>query len=526
MVRSLTMIGRLAKPVFTFARYRVLRPPLLEDKLPPLARLGIRVLYAMTWAKPGKERPYGVRLRDALVSLGPSYIKLGQFLATRPDVIGQDMARDLSNLQDRLAPFPTEQAKSVIAEALGHPVTTLFETLSDPVAAASIAQVHRAEIRNPDGSSQALAVKVLRPGVAALFARDLDAFAWAARWAVWFDPAMKRMKPEQAVAELARSVALELDLRFEAAAMSEMGETFAHDAEFLVPAVDWDRTGAQVLTLAWVDGIALNDIERLRAADLDLKKLATLVIQTFLRQSLARGFFHADMHPGNLFADAQGRLIAVDYGIVGRLDSSMRRFMAETLHGFLERDYRRVASVHFAVGFVKAPHTVEDFAQALRAIGEPVFGRPSGQISMARLLQQLFDVTRLFGMEMQPQLMLLQKTMVVVEGVARQLDPGHSIWESARPVVEAWMIENLGPEARIRDAAQGVGALGRAVGALPDVLRTAEGIVAQVRAEGIKLHPDTANAIAEAQTARTAHARIALWIAAAAAVVLALGALN
>jgi ubiquinone biosynthesis protein len=459
---------------------------------------------------PESFRIYGARLREALVKLGPTYIKAGQFIATRPDVVGAELAGELSLLQDRLPPFPLANAKAQIAAALGKEVMALFDDIGEPVAAASIAQVHKAQ-----SAGKTLAVKILRPGVAETFNRDLAAFADAAKWAVWFDPEMERLKPGAVVETLARSVAIELDLRMEAAAGDEMAENFRGAPDFRVPAIDWDRTAQTVLTAEWIDGIPIKDRDGLRAAGHDLKAIAARVIQTFLKQALNKGFFHADMHQGNLFVDREGRLVAVDYGIVGRLDAGMRRFMAETLHGFLMRDYRRIADIHFAVGFVKPPQSRDDFAQALRAVGEPIFGRPASAMSMANLLTQLLEITRLFGMELQPQLVLLQKTMVVVEGVARELDPGHSIWESAKPVVEEWMTQNLGAEARLRDAAEGLGTLGRAV-------RNAETIIAQLSTDGLRLHAETAIAIAEAQAQRTRHLRVAVWIGAAALAALAL----
>src|SRR6185436_18695859 len=272
----------------------------------------------------------------------------------------------------------------------------------------------------------------------------------------------------------------------------------------------------------WIDGTSLKDRDALVAAGHDMKSLANVVIQSFLRHALRDGFFHADMHPGNLFVDKEGRLVAVDFGIMGRLDPLERRFMAETLGGFVARDYRRIAAIHLQVGFVGAQHKIDDFAQALRAIGEPIFGRDASHVSMAKLLQQLFEVTRLFDMPLQPQLVLLQKTMVVAEGVARQLDPTHSIWEAARPIVEQWMVEQVGPQARLKDAAEGMTSLGRAITALPEVLRNAEQIAAMLSTGGIKLHPDTARQIAEAEVARTAHVRAAIWLGAAALALIAL----
>jgi len=287
--------------------------------------------------------------------------------------------------------------------------------------------------------------------------------------------------------------------------------------------VDWTRTSARVLTTEWVDGTPLRDPAVLEAAGHDPKRIATIVVQSFLTQALRDGFFHADLHQGNLFVDAEGRLVAVDFGIMGRLDAPMRRFLAETLGGFLARDYRRVAQVHYDASFVPRSHPIETFAQALRAIGEPIFGRTARDVSMANLLKQLFDTTHRFDMQLQPQLVLLQKTMVVVEGVARSLDPDFDIWEASRPVVEKWMLEQVGPEARLRDMGEGVNALGRLARDLPQLLRNAEIVSAMLADGGMRLHPDTVRQIAEAQASRTRYVRIAIWISAIALGVLAAG---
>jgi len=275
--------------------------------------------------------------------------------------------------------------------------------------------------------------------------------------------------------------------------------------------------------MEWLEGVVLRDPETLEAAGHDPKRIAVSVLRSFLTQALRDGFFHADMHPGNLFVDAQGRVCAVDFGIMGRLEPAMRRFMAETLAGFLARDYGRVAQVHFDYGFVPKAHNVETFAQALRAVGEPIFGLTARDVSMARLLEQLFDTTRRFDMQLQPQLVMLQKTMVVVEGVARSLDPAFDIWEASRPVIETWMVENLGPEARLRDAADGLTSLGKLAQNVPQLLRDTELIAAQLADGGLKLHPDSVRGIAMAQLRRTRHVRVALWIAAGALGILALG---
>jgi len=469
----------------------------------------------------GKDLPAGERLALALERLGPSAIKLGQFLATRPDIIGAEIARGLETLQDRLPPFPEAEARRIIESELARPLGQIFTSFGPPVAAASIAQVHEAD--TTDEPPHHVAVKILRPGIEAEFARDFDAFRLAASVAERFSSEARRLRLRTLVETLASSVALELDLRMEAAAASELAQNTRDDEDFRVPVLDWSRSSARVFTSEWVDGVVLRDPETLEAAGHDPKRIAVAVLRSFLTQALRDGFFHADMHPGNLFVDKEGRICAVDFGIMGRLEPAMRRFMAETLAGFLARDYMRVARVHFDYGFVPKTHNVETFAQALRAVGEPIFGLTARDVSMARLLEQLFETTRRFDMQLQPQLVLLQKTMVVVEGVARSLDPAFDIWEASRPVIEAWMVGNLGPEARLRDAADGLTSLGRLAQNIPQLLRDTEAIAAQLADGGLKLHPESVQAIAVTQIRRTRHVRVALWIAAGALGILALG---
>jgi ubiquinone biosynthesis protein len=380
--------------------------------------------------------------------------------------------------------------------------------------------VHVGETTDPEPKK--VAVKVLRPNIHRDFAKDLSAFAFAARIAERYSAEARRLRLMAIVETLAESVALELDLRMEGAAASELHENTKADPDFRVPEIDWSRTGGRVLTTEWIDGTPLRDVEALKAAGHDPKRIAVVVVQSFLTQALRDGFFHADLHPGNLFVDAQGKLVAVDFGIMGRLDPAMRRFLAETLGGFLSRDYRRVADVHFDAGFVPRTHPVDTFAQALRAIGEPIFGRIARDVSMAKLLGQLFETTYRFDMQAQPQLILLQKTMVVVEGVARGLDSDFDIWETARPVVEKWMVAQIGPEARIREVTDGVNALGKLARDLPQLLRNAETVSAMLADGGMRLHPDTVRQIAEAQAQRNRNTKIAIWIGAAALVALAI----
>ena len=510
---------RLHHAARVLAKHDALVPREYLQGLPVSLRMARRVLG--TRERDDATTPAGVRLAQALETLGPAYIKLGQVLATRPDLIGSETAQALEMLQDRLPPFPAEDAKKQIEASLLKPVPEIFSSFGEPVAAASIAQVHIAE--TAEEPAKKVAVKVLRPGIAQEFAKDLSAFAFAARMAERYSAEARRLRLRAVVDTLAMSVALELDLRMEGAAASELAQNTKNDRDFRVPAIDWNRTAGHVLTSEWIDGTPIRDPAEVEAAGHDPRKIAVTVVQSFLTQSLRDGFFHADLHPGNLFVDADGRLVAVDFGIMGRLDPAMRRFLAETLAGFLARDYMRVAQVHFDAGFVPRSHPIETFAQALRAIGEPIFGRTARDVSMAKLLAQLFDTTYRFDMPAQPQLVLLQKTMVVVEGVARGLDPDFDIWEASRPVVETWMVSQVGPEARLREMSDGVNTLGRLARDLPQLLRNAEIVSAMLADGGMRLHSDTVRQIADAQAQRTRHVRVAIWIAAVALGVLAAG---
>lgn len=521
MLQTLRNLKRLIQVARNLAAHDALLPHEYADGAPPALRMLARL-----FGKPKDdvaELAPGERLAKALETMGPSAIKLGQLLATRPDILGPEIARGLESLQDKLPPFSEEEAKAILERDLERPLNAAFSKFEAPIAAASIAQVHPAE--TTDEPPRRVAVKILRPNIVRDFERDFEAFRLGAKYAERFSSEGRRLRLCALVETLAASVALELDLRMEGAAAAELSENMRSEPSFLVPAVDWTRTSARVLTTEWIDGVALRDADALKEKGHDPSSLATIVLQTFLTQALRDGFFHADLHPGNLFVDEQGRVHAVDFGIMGRLDLSMRRFLAETLGGFLARDYIRVAQVHFDAGFVPKTYDVETFAQALRAVGEPIFGLRAKDVSMARLLEQLFDTTRRFDMQLQPQLILLQKTMVVVEGVARSLDPEFDIWETSRPIIEQWMVENLGPEARLRDAAENITHLGRLAQHLPQVLRDTELIAGQLADGGLRLHPDSVRAVAQMQMRRTRHVRIALWIAAGALGIIALGGL-
>ncbi|MBV2145043.1 2-polyprenylphenol 6-hydroxylase [Falsochrobactrum sp. TDYN1] len=451
------------------------------------------------------------RISRAMNKLGPSYVKLGQFLATRPDIVGRDVAADLAQLQDRLDFFPQAEAVQTIEGSLGRKTGDLYASFGAPIAAASMAQVHPAEVMQ-NGVPHKVAVKVIRPGVRQRFARDLQSFFMVARIQERHMPFTRRLRPVQVVETLAQTTRIEMDLRLEAAALSEIAGNIKEDEGFRVPTVDWERTGRDVLTLEWIDGIKMSDVEALAAAGLDLKKLAETLIQSFLRHTLRDGFFHADMHPGNLFVDPQGMIVAVDFGITGRLNKQQRRFLAEILYGFITRDYMRVAEVHFEAGYVPHTHDVASFAQAIRAIGEPIHGQPAETISMAKLLTLLFEVTELFDMETRPELLMLQKTMVVVEGVSRTLDAHFNMWKAAEPVVGDWIAKNLGPQGMLLDAKDSAYALLHFTRKTPELVQRVERLsvaLDDMAVNGLRFNTATAEAIGRAEAQHSRWARIA-----------------
>lgn len=464
----------------------------------------------------GRRRPdlrEGERLAAALGELGPSFIKLGQVLSVRPDLVGAALADDLGRLRDKLPPFAWSEAKQTVETELGVALDNLYsEFMQIPVAAASVAQVHFAQ--TSDG--RPVAVKILRPGVEMAFARDLKLFAWLADAMERHVAGMVRLRPREVVAALHDWVAIELDLRLEAAAASELRDNFIDDPDVIVPTIDWQRTARRIMTVQRISGIAIEDRDALIAAGIDVTAVANRVIRVFLKQALRDGYFHADMHHGNLFVAADGRLELVDFGIMGRLDLKTRRFMAEMLGAFLTGNWRRAAEVHFEAGYVPADRSVDAFAQACRSIGEPILDRPVAEISIGRLLAQLFQITETFGMQTQTHLLLLQKTMVTVEGVARSLDPEINFWDAARPVIEDWAREHMGPEAYLRETA---GSLADFARKLPQVARDLEALAETARNEGIQLSPASIAALAETQALANARRRRpllwALWAIAA-----------
>jgi ubiquinone biosynthesis protein len=437
---------RLILAAWALVRADALAPREIRPLLPPWARVVAAVLRLFAGRQARIGRP-GERLAVVLERQGPVAIKLGQFLSTRADIFGAAFAADLARLKDRLAPFPTAAAAAEVERSLGRPLTSVFSRFDDAVGAASLAQVHSAVLL--DG--RRVAVKVLRPGVEARVAADIEALTLAARLTEAFVPAARRLEPRAFAVTIARALTLELDLRFEAAGADELREAMGLDPYMTAPRVVWDGVARRMLTLEWVPGEALSDPVALDRPGLDRPRLAADLIRGFLAQAMDHGVFHADLHEGNLFVDAGGGLVAVDFGIVGRLGPGERRYLAEILWGFLNRDYTRVAEVHFRAGYVPAGHDRAAFAQALRAVGEPIFGRTAADVSMNRLLTQLFEITGLFDMRLRPELVLLQKTMVTVEGVARRVDPDLDIWRAAEPVVRRWVGRELSPVNRLKD---------------------------------------------------------------------------
>lgn len=445
------------------ARHDVILPGEYHSRLPFPAKLAGKTLRLFGGGAKGRQ---GERLATALEKLGPAYIKLGQFLATRPDVFGVETTTDLSRLKDKIPPFSMKAAQKALVEEFGEDAASaLFPDLSEPVAAASLAQVHR--LQTSDGAK---AVKILRPHVETMIGRELRAMKRAARTVERVNVESRRLEPVAFTETVAVSMEKELDLRLEAGGADEMRELSFKAGYFHIPQVDWERSGKRVLTTEWVDGKSLTDPEAANTPGIDRPALANSITRGFLDHAIHHGVFHADMHEGNMIITPDGRLALVDFGIIGRIGLTERRFLAEILWGFLRRDYYRVAEVHFEAGYVPANKSVGDFAQALRSVGEPIHGKSASDVSMGRLLLQLLDFTHTFGMHLRPELVLLQKTMVQVEGVARAIDPGHDIWAAAEPVVKDWITQNLGPAGAAKLVAQNVKDVADRLKRLPDVM--------------------------------------------------------
>jgi len=436
-------VWRLLRWGRVLARHGALRGIERDPNTPPPVRRLCRI------ARFGARVPKVPAYAEAFQAIGPAAIKLGQALATRPDLVGEAAAADLTRLQDSLPPAPFAVIRAAIEEGLERPIEEVFAEIDpEPVGAASIAQVHRAV--TTDGRQ--VAVKVLRPNIEEDFAKAIETYEWAAAQVEQMGGEIARLRPRLVIATFRQWTNRELDLRLEAASASELRENLVAEPGFFVPQIDWSRTSRRVMTLEWIDGIKLTDRARLIEEGHDLKALATILVRAFLRQAVVDGFFHADLHQGNLFALPDGRLAAIDFGIMGRINRQARIWLAEILYGLITGNYRRVAEIHFEAGYVPPHHNIDEFATALRAVGEPIRGLPVKDISIGRMLDGLFKITRDFDMQTQPHLLLLQKTMVMEEGVATALDPDINMWEAAEPFLTEWVRSELGPEARLADS--------------------------------------------------------------------------
>tara|TARA_Y100000992_G_scaffold270971_1_gene211629 strand:+ start:1750 stop:3321 length:1572 start_codon:yes stop_codon:yes gene_type:complete len=444
MIKRLLILFKISRKL---AKSDILNIVSKFNKPPKIIKIFFKILSFSLTSKNSKNdltQKENEKLSQSLQSMGTTFIKLGQFLATRPDIIGEDLSKQLESLQDKLPPFSMNEAKEIIKKDLGLNGFNSIINLSEPVAAASIAQVHKAQI-NDNGIIKDVAIKILRPNIKKIFNEEIDALMLFAFLIESILKKTKRLKLVEVVFLLKEITNLEMDLRFEASAANEYSENTKNDLGFRVPQIYWNFTSENVMTLDWVEGVSIRETEELQKKNIDTKKIASDIIQHFLRHAVRDGFFHADMHQGNIFIDNNGQIVPIDFGIMGRLDKLSKRFLAEILFGFIQRDYKKVAEVHLVAGLVPKNVPVDELAQALRSIGEPIFGQSVKDISGGRLLKQLFDVTAKFNMQTQPQLLMLQKTMVVVEGVARKLNPETNIWDTSKPVLENWLKETKDP---------------------------------------------------------------------------------
>ncbi|MGD9887721.1 MAG: ubiquinone biosynthesis regulatory protein kinase UbiB [Halothiobacillaceae bacterium] len=486
-----------------------------------LMRHGLdELLFAIPWFKPARflmklspwrllghtqRRPRGERIRLALEELGPIFIKFGQALSTRRDILPEDIADELAKLQDRVPPFPSDQARALIEKALGKPVSELFlEFDTTPLASASIAQVHPARLH--DGRD--VVVKVVRPNILPMIERDLEIMHTLAYLLEKSSRDARRLRPQDVVSEFDRTIHDELDLIREAANGSLLARNFKDSNMLYVPAIDWNYSRTNVMVQERIYGIQISDIEGLKAANINMKALAERGVEVFFTQVFNDNFFHADMHPGNVFVSRDTpdtpRYIAIDFGIMGSLTNEDQRYLAENFHAFFNRDYRRVAELHIESGWVPADTRVNEFEAAIRTVSEPIFHRPLRDLSFGQFLLRLFQTARRFNMEVQPQLVLLQKTLLNIEGIGRQLYPDLDLWSTAKPFIERWMIERVGPRAALKTLRH---ELPRVLALLPELPRlTHEALVATSQQNAL-IERQTA----ELQTLRQQIARNQTW---------------
>ncbi len=511
MIRTFRIVLRLIAIGRTLARHDALA--VIEE-----LRLAPSLTWLVRWpARRQVEGRPGQKLARALIELGPVFIKLGQFLSTRADLLGEQMAADLAELQDRLPPFAGAEARATVEAELGQTVEALFASFeAAPISAASISQVHFAVTKEEDDDADSaagreVAVKILRPGIERAFERDLAVFYWLAQMAERTQPRLRRFKPLAVVQEFEEIAGIEMDLAMEAAAASELADNFEGDPTYRTPPIDWRRTSRRVLTMDRISGIRIDDRVALSAAGLDLTEVLKKAAAIFFNQVFRDGFFHGDQHPGNMFVDSHGNIVAVDFGIMGRLDRQTRTFLADMLLAQLARDYKRLAEVHVEAGYLPPGESLDVFAQALRSVSEPIFDRPLEEISFARLLARLLRLSEAFNMPVQPQLLLLQKNMMMAEGVSRRLDSTLNIWTLAEPLIEDWMRATRGPEARVRRAAE---ELTSALERLPGLVGKVEAAAETLSAHGLRLHPDSLEVLHRPANGQSWHIR-ALWLAVA-----------
>ena len=462
MLKTVATFLRMLRTGWVLVRHDALVPTEYAGAVPWFVRLfgAISRIFAIR----GRAENPGERFAHALEKLGPAYIKFGQILATRGDMLDPVFVKGLSRLKDNVPPFPMKKAEAMLASEWGTSWRDRLQSLSEPIAAASVAQVHKAELK----TGEIVAVKILRPNIRKAMRRDMDVLHMVASLAEFFVPHARRLGPKAFVRTADRALQLELDLRLEAAAASELSEAAVETGFFKVPEIHWELGGKDVLVTDWIDGMAVSDDAVLTDPAYDPKDIARKVMQTFLATSFDYGVFHADMHEGNMIIEADGTLVLIDFGILGRLSPQEQRFHAEILYGFIKRDYLRIAEIHFEAGYVPVKHTIEDFASALRSVGEPIFGKKASDVSMSRVLLQLFEITEIFDMQMQPQLIMLQKTMMQTEGVCRRLDPEFDMWATAEPIVSASMRRELGIEGRLGDFLDNMDRARRTLEKLPD----------------------------------------------------------